>query len=508
MSRRVRLSWLVLVQLLGGLLHAQAESGPSAGPAAPSQRGHVLGAQFTCIVHRPVSSGADLARHEGASQRQLGRGQRERLARQRFGHAVDFVQHLAGLDLGHVVLGVALAVAHAHFGRLLRNRLVREDADEDAATALDVARDRAACGFDLARRQAAALGGLQAEFAERHRGAARGDAGVAALLLLAVLATSRLQHGLFSFSRRPRRRLGRDLAHALDGGLARVAVGVCGRCSLGRRRCGAVGARRARGRAARRPGGARARLRGADAAGALRVRRWRGFGRGRRVVAAQRVALVDPDLDADDAVGGLGFGEAVVDVGAQRVQRHAAFAVPLAARDFDAVQAAGDMILMPCAPRRIAFCIARFIARRNMMRFSSCCVIESAISCASISGLRTSSMFTATGTPKRRRQFGLQVLDVLALLADHHARTRRVDGDAGVLGRALDQDARHGGVLQLRLQVLAHLQVLGQHARRSCGLLAYQRDAQLRVTGRRKPVGWIFCPMDLFSWPCQLPTVT
>src|SRR6516225_8143916 len=24
---------------------------------------------------------------------------------------------------------------------------------------------------------------------------------------------------------------------------------------------------------------------------------------------------------------------------------------------------------------------------------------------------------------------------------------------------------------------------------------AYQRDAQARVTGRRKPVGWIFCPM-------------
>jgi hypothetical protein len=38
------------------------------------------------------------------------------------------------------------------------------------------------------------------------------------------------------------------------------------------------------------------------------------------------------------------------------------------------------MILMPWAPRRIAFCIARFMARRNMMRFSSCCAIESAIS--------------------------------------------------------------------------------------------------------------------------------
>ncbi|EWS65379.1 hypothetical protein Y695_01358 [Hydrogenophaga sp. T4] len=47
----------------------------------------------------------------------------------------------------------------------------------------------------------------------------------------------------------------------------------------------------------------------------------------------------------------------------------------------------------------MAFCIARFMARRNMMRFSSCCVMLSAISLASISGLRTSSMLTATGTP-------------------------------------------------------------------------------------------------------------
>src|SRR3990167_10091593 len=37
-------------------------------------------------------------------------------------------------------------------------------------------------------------------------------------------------------------------------------------------------------------------------------------------------------------------------------------------------------------------------------------------------------------------------------------------------------------------------------------LLAYQRLAQLRLTARRKPVGWIFCPI-VFLWP-QLPTVT
>src|SRR4029079_19811163 len=51
-------------------------------------------------------------------------------------------------------------------------------------------------------------------------------------------------------------------------------------------------------------------------------------------------ALVDPDLDADDAVVRLRFAQAVVDIGAQRMQRHAFLAVPLSARDLDAVQAA------------------------------------------------------------------------------------------------------------------------------------------------------------------------
>ena len=52
------------------------------------------------------------------------------------------------------------------------------------------------------------------------------------------------------------------------------------------------------------------------------------------------VALVDPDLDADAAAGGLGLAEAVVDVGAQRVQRHPTFAVPLGAAHLGATEAA------------------------------------------------------------------------------------------------------------------------------------------------------------------------
>eukprot|EP01136_Pigoraptor_vietnamica_P039377 Opistho-1_new@10071 len=134
------------------------------------------------------------ARHERGAQRKFGGGQRERLTRQLFGHTDDLVEHLAGLDFSHVVLDRALAVAHADFGWLLGNRLVREHADPDAAATLDVTGDRTACGLDLAGRQTTAVGGLQAEVAERDGGATGGDAGIAAFLFFTELAASGLQH--------------------------------------------------------------------------------------------------------------------------------------------------------------------------------------------------------------------------------------------------------------------------------------------------------------------------
>src|SRR5262249_37147849 len=63
----------------------------------------------------------------------------------------------------------------------------------------------------------------------------------------------------------------------------------------------------------------------------------------RHRVVLEDFALEDPHLHADHAVGGLGFGEAVVHVGAQGVQRHAAFAIPLHPRDFRAAEAARDV---------------------------------------------------------------------------------------------------------------------------------------------------------------------
>src|SRR5690606_31594898 len=101
-------------------------------------------------------------------------------------YAVHFIQNLARLDLGDPILGISLAVTHTDFGGFPGNRLVRKNPDPDAAATLDMTRHGATCGLDLARRQTAATSGLKPIFTEAYLVAARRNAGIPALLLLAV----------------------------------------------------------------------------------------------------------------------------------------------------------------------------------------------------------------------------------------------------------------------------------------------------------------------------------
>jgi len=150
------------------------------------------------------------------------------------------------------------------------------------------------------------------------------------------------------------------------------------------------------------------------------------------------------------------------------------------------------MILMPCAPRRIAFCIARFIARRNMMRFSSCCAIESAISCASISGLRISSMFTCTCcTPMMRRSSAFSdSISSPFLPITTPGRAEKMVMRASFAGRSIStRPTEAWASLRLRKsRTLMSSASIGPKLR----LLAYQRELQLRLTASRNPIGLIF----------------
>src|SRR5690349_8857223 len=107
------------------------------------------------------------------------------------------------------------------------------------------------------------------------------------------------------------------------------------RCSLDGRSLGGLGARSAV--------AARATARAVTATGVGTTAAAGGTGAGSLLglalgTGAGDLALVDPDLDADATEGRAGLVEAVVDVGAEGVQGHAALAVELRARHLGAVE--------------------------------------------------------------------------------------------------------------------------------------------------------------------------
>jgi len=106
---------------------------------------------------------------------------------------------------------------------------------------------------------------------------------------------------------------------------------------------------------------------------------------------------------------------------------------------------------MPCAPSAWRFDRALHGAP-EMMRFSSCCAIESAISCASTSGWDLLDVHMHLVDAHQPAQFGLERFDLLALLADHHAgRAEKMVMRASFAG-PLDQHAADRGVRELALR--------------------------------------------------------
>src|SRR3954468_23803331 len=151
--------------------------------------------------------------------------------------------------------------------------------------------------------------------------------------------------------------------------------------------------------------------------------------------------------------------------------------------------------LMPWAPRRIAFCIARFIARRNMIRFSSCWAIESEMSCASISGLRISLMLSPTSLPIiLRRSVRSVSMSSPFLPMTTPGRALWMVMRAFFAGRSIvmrPTDACASFFFRYSRTLMSSFRVGAKFL-----LLAYHFDDQLRLTESRNPVGCIFCPMN------------
>src|SRR5215218_813100 len=345
------------------------------------------------------------ARDEARLDRQLGGGERERFFRGLHRDAVDLENHAAGLDPGHPQFRRTLAGAHADFGGLLRHRHVREDADPDAAGALHVTGERAAGGFDLAGGDALGRHRLQAELAERQRRTRSRGAVDTALMRLPELRFLWLHHGL------------RPQTFSIVSSSVATRTGIV-------------------------------------AFGHLLVL-------GHRIVL-EDLAFEDPDLDAAGTERGERGRHAVIDVGAQRVQGHATFAIPFHARDFGTAETARAVDTNAFGAK----------THRRLHR-----ALHGAAECDAALELLGDRFGDQGGVEFRFTDFDdvdddvgggdvgnplAQLVDVGALLADHNPGTRRVDRHAALLVRTLDHDAGHGGLLELLVQDLADLDVLMQ----------------------------------------------
>src|SRR5262245_16603256 len=146
--------------------------------------------------------------HDLGLDRELVAGQPQRVARERLRDAGELEHHATGLDHRHPSLGRALARAHAGLGRLLRDRLVREDVDPDLAAALDLARHRDTSRLDLPVRDPAGLEGFEAVVAELDRRLALRLAAPAAAVDLAELRLLGEEHLALSLLASGRARAG------------------------------------------------------------------------------------------------------------------------------------------------------------------------------------------------------------------------------------------------------------------------------------------------------------
>src|ERR1700710_2138714 len=182
---------------------------------------------------------------------------------------------------------------------------------------------------------------------------------------------------------------------------------------------------------------------------------------GHRIVL-QDLALEDPDLDAAGAERGERGSNAVIDVGAQRVQRDAAFAIPFHPRDFGAAEAARavDTNAFGAKTHRRLHRALHGTAERDAAlellrdRFGDQGGVGFGL--ADFDDVDDDVGSGDVGNPLA------QLVDVGALLADHDTRTRRVDRDAALLVRTLDHDAGDSRLLELLVQDLADLDVFMQ----------------------------------------------
>src|SRR6266404_1075600 len=373
---------------------ADGKSSPSSPSPAPAIRPRPLrgSSQYAAAWLKPSR-----ARDEFRGNRQLVRRQPHGFLGRRFVHARHLKHDAPGLHHRLPLFRRAFALAHARFGRLLGERLVRENPDPQFSAALDEPRNRHARRFDLPVGDPRAFHGFQTVLAERQ---------ISATPCFAVAAPAHLL-SVFHFLRHQHRSV---LASRISSRLLR---------------------------------------RGDRFAFLLNL----------RSLLGNVFALIDPAFHANHAIRGVGFRGAVINIRTQRLQRQPSLQVPLLARDFRAIQPARYAYLDAFtaeAQRRIHRFAHRaperhalFELQRNRFRH------ELRIQLRPVH-FQDVNMHFALGA---LLHVLLQFVDLRALAPDDDAGTRGVNAHHQFVGGALDLDRADARPLQLFLQVLAELHV-------------------------------------------------
>src|SRR6266851_98012 len=201
----------------------------------------------------------------------------------------------------------------------------------------------------------------------------------------------------------------------------------------------------------------------------------------RAAAVGGEVAAVDPYLDADDAVRRVRLGLPVVDVGAQRVQRHATPAVPLAAAHFRAAQASRDLHAHALGAKALRALDGLFHGAAERDAFLQLIGDRSGYQEGIDLGLADLLDRDPDALARHRLERAPQLFDLDAALANDDAWLGRVDRDRDHVRRALDFDLGHARVGHAGHDVLADLDVLEQQQR---VLVASGEPAALPVLDR------------------------
>lgn len=173
--------------------------------------------------------------------------------------------------------------------------------------------------------------------------------------------------------------------------------------------------------------------------------------------------MIDPDLDADDTIGGVRLGQAVVDIGAERLQWHAALRLLLDTRNLSAAEppAHHDLDALGAHAHRLLDALFHRSAERD--------ALLELIGDAARHQIRVQFGRAYLDDAQAHLLFrlALQVLaqpfDTLAALANDDAWLGGVDSDGDLRpGHALNLDARDARVGQPLADDVAQLAIFGK----------------------------------------------